>query len=194
MVLKDNATFAVTPFVLTQKMGSRVLLHTYPIEKDIEKTLIATRSVTYVEVKDDRVQVQQLFELFNGGKSAWVPDEYIIPLPPEFTAFTTQQGMTDVGVDSLPKKGAKLHGTFAPGQHSIEFRWQLPYAGEARRGLRGRDDAAHGDGARDRSCVAPDDPGRHRFPRAPDHHRRHGTACAGHGEAGPGARRRPSPP
>lgn len=131
MVLKDNATFAVTPFVLTQKMGSRVLLHTYPIEKDIEKTLIATRSVTYVEVKDDRIQVQQLFELFNGGKSAWVPDEYIIALPPEFTAFTTQQGMSDVGVDALPKKGAKLHGTFAPGQHAIEFRWQLPYTGEA---------------------------------------------------------------
>jgi hypothetical protein len=39
--------------------------------------------------------------------------------------------MTDVGVDAVPKKGLKLRGTFSPGQHVVEFRWQLPYAGEA---------------------------------------------------------------
>ena len=131
MILREGATFQVTPFVLTQKQGTRVLIHAYPIEKDIEKTLIATRGVTYVEVKDDRVQIQSLFELFNGGKSAWVPEDYVIPLPADFTAFSTSQGMTDVGADAIPKKGVKIHGTFSPGQHSIEFRWQLPYNKEA---------------------------------------------------------------
>jgi hypothetical protein len=39
--------------------------------------------------------------------------------------------MTDVGVDAVPKKGVRIRGTFAPGQHVIEFKWQLPYTGES---------------------------------------------------------------
>src|SRR5262249_55157695 len=77
------------------------------------------------------IQVQQAFKVYNLGASAWVPKDLVIPLPETFTAFTTQQGMTDVGVDAVPQKGVRLRGTFAPGQHMIEFRWQLPYTGES---------------------------------------------------------------
>ena len=38
--------------------------------------------------------------------------------------------MTD-GRRTQPKKGIRLHGTFGPGQHMVEYRWQLPYSGEA---------------------------------------------------------------
>jgi hypothetical protein len=37
--------------------------------------------------------------------------------------------MSDQGVDSIDG-AAKLRGTFAPGQHALEFRWQLPWGGE----------------------------------------------------------------
>ena len=38
--------------------------------------------------------------------------------------------MSDQGVDSVDKRGAKMRGTFGPGRHQVEFHWQLPYAGE----------------------------------------------------------------
>jgi len=133
MVITDGATFSMMPFQLSQKLGMRALLHVYPVVREVEvpDTLIVTQSIVYAEVKDDRVQVQQLFKIYNFGKTAWVPNDLLIPLPPTYTAFATQQGMTDVAVEGVPGKGVKLRGTFSPGQHSVEFKWQLPYAGEA---------------------------------------------------------------
>lgn len=130
MVLKDGATFSAPPFRLTPKSGARALLHVYPVVHDVNQGMIVTQSMLYAEVKDDRVQIQEAFKIYNFGRNAWVPNNFEIPLPAGYTAFTSQQGMTDVGVDAVPDKGIRLRGTFSPGQHVIEFRWQLPYAGE----------------------------------------------------------------
>ena len=131
MVLVEGATFSAPPFQLPLKNGIRATLHVYPLERDVDKTLVVAQSILYAEVKDDRVQVQQAFKIYNFGKTAWLPTDVIVALPPDFTAFAAQQGMTDVGVDAVPKKGIRLRGTFPPGQHVIEFKWQLPYAGES---------------------------------------------------------------
>jgi hypothetical protein len=132
MVIKDGATFSVTPFQLGPRSGIRALLHVYPVTNDLEQTLVVSQSMLYAEVKDDRIQIQQALKIYNFGRNAWVPpNDLVIPLPDNYTAFATQQGMTDVGADAIPKKGIKLHGTFSPGQHVIEFKWQLPYTGEA---------------------------------------------------------------
>jgi hypothetical protein len=131
MVLTDGATFSVMPFRMPEKTGMRAVLHVYPVVESIESSLVVTQSMIYTEVKDDRIQVQQAFKIYNFGRTAWVPRDLIVPLPETFTAFTTQQGMSDVGVDAVPNKGVRIHGTFGPGQHMLEFRWQLPYAGEA---------------------------------------------------------------
>ena len=131
MVISDGATFSAMPFRMPDKSGMRALLHVYPVVESIEQALVVSQSVIYAEVKDDRVQVQQMFKVYNFGKSAWVPKDLVVPLPENFTAFTTQQGMSDVGVDAVPNRGVRIHGTFGPGQHMLEFRWQLPYSGEA---------------------------------------------------------------
>ena len=131
MVLKDGATFSVSPFALGPKGGMRALLHVYPVTSDVDQTLIVTQSMIYAEVKDDRIQIQQAFKIYNFGRNAWVPKDVTVKLPEGFTAFATQQGMTDVGADAIPNKGVKLRGTFGPGQHVIEFKWQLPYSGES---------------------------------------------------------------
>jgi hypothetical protein len=132
MVLKDGATFSVTPFQLGLKSGIRALLHVYPVTSDLEQTLVVSQSMLYAEVKDDRIQIQQALKIYNFGRNAWVPPpDNIVALPENYTAFATQQGMTDVGADAIPKKGIRLRGTFSPGQHVIEFKWQLPYTGEA---------------------------------------------------------------
>jgi hypothetical protein len=131
MVISEGATFSVMPFRMPEKTGMRALLHVYPIVESIDSALVVTQSVIYTEVKDDRIQVQQALKIYNFGRNAWVPKDLVVPLPEAFTAFTSQQGMSDVGVDAVPKKGVRIHGTFGPGQHMLEFRWQLPYAGES---------------------------------------------------------------
>jgi hypothetical protein len=130
MVITDG-TFSVTPFRMPEAAGMRALLHVYPIVEDAAAAKVVAQAIVYTEVKDDRIQVQQIYRIFNFGKTAWVPKELVLRLPETFTGFASQQGMTDVGVDAVPKQGARLRGTFAPGQHELEFRWQLPYAGEA---------------------------------------------------------------
>jgi hypothetical protein len=131
MVIIDGATFSVMPFRMPDKGGLRALLHVYPVVDSVESALIVTQSILYTEVKDDRIQVQQAFKVYNFGKTAWVPKDLVVPLPETFTAFSSQQGMSDIGVDAVPQKGVRIHGTFGPGQHALEFRWQLPYSGEA---------------------------------------------------------------
>jgi hypothetical protein len=132
MVLKDGATFSVPPFQLGPKGGIRALLHVYPVTNDLEQTLVVSQSMIYAEVKDDRIQIQQALKIYNFGRNAWVPPpDLVVALPDNYTAFATQQGMTDVGADAIPKKGIRLRGTFSPGQHVIEFKWQLPYTGES---------------------------------------------------------------
>ncbi len=131
MVIADGATFSAMPFRLPDETGMRVQLHVYPVIDDVSAGLIVTQSMVYAEVKDDRIQVQQAFKVYNVGRNAWVPKDLVLKLPPEFTAFTSQQGMSDIGTDAVPKTGVRIRGTFAPGQHMVEFRWQLPYKGEA---------------------------------------------------------------
>jgi hypothetical protein len=130
MVLADGATFAAAPFQLAQSAGMRTRLHVYPVERDVDRTLVASQAILYAEVKDDRVQVEQMFTVYNFGTNAWVPDDLVLALPASFTGFGAQQGMTDIAPEAVPGRGVKLRGTFPPGQHVVEFRWQLPYAGE----------------------------------------------------------------
>jgi hypothetical protein len=130
-VVKDGATFAVAPFNMPPSSGMRAQLHVYPVVTDVEKALVVAQGMLFTEVKDDRVQIQQAFRIYNFGKTAWVPQDYVLPLPTEFTAFSSQQGMSDITTSAVAKKGVALRGTFTPGQHVVEFRWQLPYAADA---------------------------------------------------------------
>lgn len=130
-VTQGDASFAVPPFQLQPTAGMNVVLHVYPSVSDPTGTLIVSQLMVYVEVKDDRVQVQQAVRVFNAGRAAWVPKDFVLPLPEDFTAFATQQQMSDISAEAVPKRGVKLRGTFTPGQHLVEFRWQVPYSGEA---------------------------------------------------------------
>jgi hypothetical protein len=129
-VVREGATFAATPFQLPQGKSMRVPLHVYPVTRDIRKAFIGFEAIVYAELRDDRIQFQQAFRVYNIGKVAWVPDDVVLPLPEGFTALSAQQSMTDQGIDPIEKKGARLRGTFPPGQHIIEYKWQLPWSGE----------------------------------------------------------------
>jgi hypothetical protein len=129
-VLQDGATFAASPFNLPLGAGIKVGLHVYPVTHDVNQALVVMQVVAYVEMKDDRIQLQQAVSVYNFGRVAWVPSDIVLALPEGFTALNGTQQMSDVGVDPIEGKGARLRGTFAPGRHDAEFRWQLPYAGD----------------------------------------------------------------
>jgi hypothetical protein len=130
-VKADDATFAARPFNLGHDHGMHVVLHVYPVIHTLPQTLaFASRAQIIVEVKDDRVQIQEMIDVFNGLPSAWVPHDVILQLPPTFTALNSQQQMSDVGVDAVNGEGARLKGTFPPGTSQVAFTWQLPYSSD----------------------------------------------------------------
>ena len=125
----ESATYAAPPFQLDQHHGQRVRLHVYPVTSRVEDTLLGMQGIVYIELKDDVVQVDEIFEVFNLGTTTWVPSDLVIELPRGFRAFNAQRDMSDVGFDAVAERGAKMRGTFGPGQHQAQFRYQVPYEG-----------------------------------------------------------------
>jgi hypothetical protein len=126
----EPATYAAPPFQLDLKNGQRVRLHVFPASNRVEDTLLGMQGIAYFELKDDVVQVDELFQVFNMGTTTWVPSNVVIDLPRGFKGFNAQRDMSDAGFDVVADRGAKLRGTFGPGQHEVQFRYQIPYEGE----------------------------------------------------------------
>jgi hypothetical protein len=126
----ENATYAAPPFQLDLHRGQRVRLHVYPVTSRVEEAFLGMQGILYLELKDDVVQVDELFEVFNLGAMTWVPNNLVIELPRGFKAFNSQREMSDTGFDMVADRGAKMRGTFGPGQHQVQFRYQVPYEGD----------------------------------------------------------------
>jgi hypothetical protein len=125
----QGGSFAATPFQIPQGKAIRVVLHVYAVTRSLASAVVVSQAFLGVELRDDRLQVEEELTVFNLGRTAWLPDEVSMPLPTGFTGFSAQASMSDQGVDDI-NGAAKLHGTFSPGQHVVEFRWQLPWGGE----------------------------------------------------------------
>jgi hypothetical protein len=128
-VTYQGGLFAAAPFQLEQAKAMRVVLHVYPVTRDIEKAAIVFEATLEAEVRDDRIQMEEVLTVYNLGRQAWQPDDVTMNLPAGFTAFGAQTSMSDQGVDQSAS-GAKLRGTFSPGRGTVDFRWQLPWSGD----------------------------------------------------------------
>ena len=120
------AEYASDPIVLKPEMGVRVLLHVYPVTRDVKQARVGSRGFVYIETRDDVFQFEVLFRYFNMGGVTWVPEAARMSLPTGFKAFKAGETMTDVRFELLPEVGVSLQGTFSPGQHNVSFRFQLP--------------------------------------------------------------------
>jgi hypothetical protein len=125
----QGGLFAAMPFQLQQAKSMHVVLHVYPVIHDLQQALIVAEASVAAEVRDDRIQVEEALTIYNLGRTAWQPDEVRLSLPDGYTAFNAQASMTDQGVDDVGGAG-RLRGTFPPGRHSVEFRWQIPWSGD----------------------------------------------------------------
>lgn len=125
-----SANYQTAPFNLKPDMGQRVVLHVFPATSDTERAAFGMRGYLYVETRDDVFQCEALFRVFNVGQITWVPKDVVIQLPKGFKAFKAQEGMTDVRFEQVEGVGARLKGTFPPGQAEASFRFQLPKSDE----------------------------------------------------------------
>jgi hypothetical protein len=124
----QGGAFAAPPFQLERAKAMHVVLHVYPVTHDLQQALIVAEVVVAAEVREDRIQVEEVLKLYNLGRTAWVPEDLRMPLPEGFTAFNTLASMSDQRVEEVDRAAA-LKGTFPPGSHSVDFRWQLPLSG-----------------------------------------------------------------
>lgn len=126
----QGGAFGATPFQLQQAKTMHVVLHVYPVTHDVQQALIVSEATLAAEMRDDRIQVEEMLTFYNLGRTAWQPDGVLMKLPSGVTAFSAQANMSDQSVDQVDEQG-KLRGTFAPGRHTIEFRWQVPWSGDS---------------------------------------------------------------
>ncbi len=124
-----GGSFAASPFQFQQGKAMHVVLHVYPVARDIKDALIVCEETVAAEMRDDRVHIEEVLTIYNLGRTAWQPDDVRMPLPDGYTAFSSQATMSDQGVDDSGGS-AKLRGTFPPGRHSLDFRWQIPWSGD----------------------------------------------------------------
>jgi len=122
----QGASYASSPFNLKDDAGQRVLLHVYPSTHDIGQTMLGMRGFVYIEPRDDVFQFEVLFRVFNMGDVTWLPQNVTMRLPRNFKAFTATESMNDTRFEAVEGKGARLTGTFTPGQHDCQFRFQVP--------------------------------------------------------------------
>lgn len=120
------AEFASTPFNLKETGGMRVKLHVFPVVQDLAGAPIGIRGFFYIETRDEVFQIEGLFRVSNIGHSAWVPRDVVIGLPDGFKAWSGGESMFDSKFEPVEGRGARLVGTFPPGQRDLNFRFQVP--------------------------------------------------------------------
>jgi len=120
------AEYASDPIQLKGDMGMMSLLHVYPVTRNPSEAAVGAIGYVYVETRDDVFQFEVLFRYGNRSGVTWVPENARMSLPEGFKAFKAGEAMTDVRFEEEPGHGVRLNGTFAPGQQSASFRFQVP--------------------------------------------------------------------
>jgi hypothetical protein len=118
--------FGSSPFNLKETGGMRVSLHVFPVSESLAGAAVGMRGFYYIETRDDVFQVEAMFRVINLGRSAWVPRDIIAGLPEGFKAFNGGDSMDGSRWEAVEGRGARLAGTFPPGQRDLNFRFQLP--------------------------------------------------------------------
>ena len=125
MINDGGVKYGMQPFQLTEQAGISMTLHHYPIVRDLKQALVAMESMIFVEPRDDVFQFEVVYELFNVGRTIWVPDQLNVRLPDDRKAFNAQQSTDDVRVESSGV-GVHLVGAVPPGQHQVAYTFHVP--------------------------------------------------------------------
>ncbi|HEX3597266.1 MAG TPA: hypothetical protein VHU80_19290 [Polyangiaceae bacterium] len=133
---KDAGDFATEPIRLGEMGGQRVLLHVFPVTRDIRQALVGMRGVLFVQPREDVFHIEVNFQILNIGAQAWVPSDVHVALPGGAKAFRASDSMSDTRFDRAGTGPVELLGTFSPGQREAGFQFQLDNEHVPRRTIR----------------------------------------------------------
>jgi hypothetical protein len=133
---KNAGTFASEPLRLGESGGQRVLLHVFPVTRDLRQALVGMRGVVFIQPREDVFHIESSFQVINIGMQAWVPEDTKIALPSGAKGFRTSDSMSDTRVERGPSGDATILGTYSPGQRDIGYQFQLDNLHDARRSIR----------------------------------------------------------
>jgi hypothetical protein len=119
------ATFASEPVRLEPTSGHRVLLHVFPVTRDLNQALVGARGIVFVALREDVFQIEVSFRILNIGKQAWVPENVTLSLPAGAKAFRASEAMKDTRVEKTASGAIQLLGTYSPGESDVTFQFQL---------------------------------------------------------------------
>jgi hypothetical protein len=126
----EGAKYGSTPFRLPPGQGYQVRITALPTTSD-PKSLLLAEGRTMLELKNERVHVIQQYRLMNLGETTYVfPDDgLLVELPDDFTAFQTQETMTDQRV-ARDDEGFRVHGSLPPGAPAtLVWAFDIPVSG-----------------------------------------------------------------
>jgi hypothetical protein len=124
-VRDGGVSYGMQPFQLNEHTGAIVTIHKYALSRDLKQAMVAMQSLVFVEPKDDVFQFEVVYDMYNVGKTTWVPDRLSLRLPSHWKAFNAQQSGEDVHVESA-EEGVRITGAVPPGQHQVTYTFQVP--------------------------------------------------------------------
>jgi hypothetical protein len=133
---KDGGEFATELLRLGEHGGQRVLLHVFPVTRDLRQALVGMRGVIFVQPREDVFHVETNFQILNIGTQAWVPNQVRIPLPSGAKAFRPSDAASETRFDRVGNSPVELVGTYPPGQRETGFTFQLDNDHEPKKTLR----------------------------------------------------------
>ncbi len=127
----EGATYASNPFRLEPDRGHQVFLRQAPVTRDTSR-LLQRIGQTMLEYRNERIHVTQQAQIDNLGQETVVfgEDGLHIDLPRGFTAFQTQQTMTDQRLIA-DDTGFALKGSLPPGRIALTWAFDLPMDADA---------------------------------------------------------------
>jgi hypothetical protein len=131
VVVNDGARYGSRPFPLESRAGTKVVLHVYPVVRNLKEALVAGRGFFFIEPRDDVLSIEFMQQFHNLGQTVFLADGLTLHLPQGWKAFATNPTDLDLSVVKTTD-GVSLLGAIAPGQHSVAFTFQVPSSNRER--------------------------------------------------------------
>lgn len=119
--------YVVDDFRPLEGAGHRIVVPVYPATADPGEAMVGMRGFVYVQLREGEFVFDLLFRVFSLGQKTWVPNGVHLDLPPGLSAF--ESPAPEGGAVADGPHGAKLSGSFPPGQKDVRMNFRLP-AGE----------------------------------------------------------------
>ncbi len=123
---REGGHYGVPAFRLKQDQGQAVLLHVFPTTHDPNQAYLGLRGFVFIQPREDLFQVEMLFRVINLGTVSWVPKDVVLNLPEGFSAIESPSDEGDTRFVEAAGRGARMEGTFPPGQRDVRFSFHMP--------------------------------------------------------------------